>query len=208
VEAAARRPLAGLLGSRPPSEASTSVGVVVGQSAAPTPQAPGTSATSPPASAPTTMAPVGIGMRSPVVGLTYAVQRISRTNTFAPVGAGRFSRLAAGRVALVRNAAMRDGGASWSTGNEAPYQDWTTAPSPRAFAVRICSCDGVRQPGCRRPRRPATTRHRHPLASSSAPPAASTRSSPPSAGAGGRLQSGGCSRSTCSLQRGAGLHTV
>jgi hypothetical protein len=60
VEATARRPLASLLGSQPPSGASTSVGVVVGQSAAPTPQAPGTSANSPPASAPTTTAPVGV----------------------------------------------------------------------------------------------------------------------------------------------------
>jgi hypothetical protein len=60
VEATAGRPLASLLGSRPPSGASTSVGVVVGQSAAPTPRAPGTSATPPPASAPTTMAPVGV----------------------------------------------------------------------------------------------------------------------------------------------------
>jgi hypothetical protein len=59
VEAAARRPLASLLGSQPPSGGSTSVGVVVGQSAAPTPRAPGTSATSPPASAPTTTAPAG-----------------------------------------------------------------------------------------------------------------------------------------------------
>jgi hypothetical protein len=64
VEATARRPLASLLGSQPPPGASTSVGVVVGQSAAPTPLAPNTSATSPPATtAPagmvTTTAPVG-----------------------------------------------------------------------------------------------------------------------------------------------------
>ena len=64
VEATARRPLASLLGSQPPSGASMSVGVVVGQSAAPTPLAPNTSATSPPATtAPagmvTTTAPVG-----------------------------------------------------------------------------------------------------------------------------------------------------
>jgi hypothetical protein len=60
VEATARRPLASLLGSRPSRGGSTSVGVVVGQSAPPTPQAPGTSATSPPASAPTTTAPAGV----------------------------------------------------------------------------------------------------------------------------------------------------
>jgi hypothetical protein len=60
VEAAAKRPLASLLGSQPPSGASTSVGVVVGQSAAPTPRAPGTSTTSPPASASTTTAPAGV----------------------------------------------------------------------------------------------------------------------------------------------------
>jgi hypothetical protein len=56
VEATARRPLASLLGSQPPSGASTSVGVVVGQSAAPTPLAPNTPATSPP----TTTAPAGM----------------------------------------------------------------------------------------------------------------------------------------------------
>jgi hypothetical protein len=59
VEAAARRPLASLLGSPPQPGGSTSVGVVVGQSAAPTSRAPGTSATSPPASAPMTTAPAG-----------------------------------------------------------------------------------------------------------------------------------------------------
>jgi hypothetical protein len=59
VEATAGRPLASLLGSPPSRGGSTSVGVVVGQSAAPTPRAPGTSATSPPASAPTTTAPAG-----------------------------------------------------------------------------------------------------------------------------------------------------
>src|SRR5919197_982515 len=57
VEATARRPLASLLGSQPQRGASTSVGVVVGQSAAPAPRAPGPSATSPPTSAPTTTAP-------------------------------------------------------------------------------------------------------------------------------------------------------
>jgi hypothetical protein len=60
VEATTGRPLASLLGSRPPSGASTSVGVVVGQPAAPTPRAPGTPATSPAASAPTTTAPGGV----------------------------------------------------------------------------------------------------------------------------------------------------
>jgi hypothetical protein len=60
VETAARRPLASLLGSQPPSAASTSVGVVVDQSTARAPRAPGTSTTSPPASAPTTTAPVGV----------------------------------------------------------------------------------------------------------------------------------------------------
>jgi hypothetical protein len=59
VEATAGRPLASLLGSRPPSGASTSVGVVVGQSAAQAPRAPSTS-TSPPASAPTTTVPGGV----------------------------------------------------------------------------------------------------------------------------------------------------
>jgi hypothetical protein len=59
VEAAAGRPLASLLGSQPQRGASTSVGVVVGQSAARAPRAPGSSATSPPTSAPATTAPVG-----------------------------------------------------------------------------------------------------------------------------------------------------
>jgi hypothetical protein len=60
VEATAGRPLASLLGSPPSRGGSTSVGVVVGQSAAPTSQAPRTSATSPPASAPTTTVPEGL----------------------------------------------------------------------------------------------------------------------------------------------------
>jgi hypothetical protein len=59
VEATAKRPLASLLGSQPPSGASTSVGVVVERSAAPTPRAPSPSATSPPTSAPTTV-PAGV----------------------------------------------------------------------------------------------------------------------------------------------------
>ena len=65
VEATAGRPLASLLGSRSRQGASTSVGVVVGQSAAPTPRAPGTSATTPPTSAPTTTAPVGAATTAP-----------------------------------------------------------------------------------------------------------------------------------------------
>jgi hypothetical protein len=60
VEATAGRPLASLFGSSPSRGGSTSVGVVVGQSAAPLPRAPGTSATSPPASAPTTTVPEGL----------------------------------------------------------------------------------------------------------------------------------------------------
>jgi hypothetical protein len=60
VEATAGRPLASLLGSAPSRGGSTSVGVVVGQPAASTPEAPGTSATSPPTSAPTTTAPDGL----------------------------------------------------------------------------------------------------------------------------------------------------
>jgi hypothetical protein len=60
VEATAGRPLASLLGSRPSRGGSTSVGVVVGQSAASTPRAPGTSATLPPTSAPTTTVPAGV----------------------------------------------------------------------------------------------------------------------------------------------------
>jgi hypothetical protein len=60
VEVAAKRPLASLLGSPPSRGGSTSVGVVVGQSAAPTSRAPGIPTTSPPASAPTTTAPDGL----------------------------------------------------------------------------------------------------------------------------------------------------
>jgi hypothetical protein len=60
VEATTGRPLASLLGSPPSRGGSTSVGVVVGQSVAPTPRAPDTSATLPPASAPTTTAPDGL----------------------------------------------------------------------------------------------------------------------------------------------------
>jgi hypothetical protein len=60
VEATAGRPLASLLASAPARGGSTSVGVVVGQSTAPTSPAPGISATSPPASAPTTTVPEGM----------------------------------------------------------------------------------------------------------------------------------------------------
>jgi hypothetical protein len=60
VEATAGRPLASLLGSPPSRGGSTSVGVVVGQSAAPASRAPGTSATSPPTSASTTTVPAGV----------------------------------------------------------------------------------------------------------------------------------------------------
>jgi hypothetical protein len=68
VEATAGRPLASLLGSQPQRGASTSVGVVVGQSAAPTPPAPGSSTTSPPTSAPTTTAPVGVATTTAPAG--------------------------------------------------------------------------------------------------------------------------------------------
>jgi len=60
VEATAGRPLASLLGSSPSRGESTSVGVVVERSAAPTSQAPGTAATPPPTSAATTRAPAGL----------------------------------------------------------------------------------------------------------------------------------------------------
>jgi hypothetical protein len=60
MEATAGRPLASLLSGAPARGGSTSVGVVVGRSAAPTSQAPSTAATSPPASAPTTTAPDGL----------------------------------------------------------------------------------------------------------------------------------------------------
>jgi hypothetical protein len=60
VEVAARRPLASLLGTRRHPGASTSVGVVMGRSAAPTSRAPGIPTTSSPASAPTTTAPAAV----------------------------------------------------------------------------------------------------------------------------------------------------
>jgi hypothetical protein len=81
VEAAARRPLASLLGSQPQRGGSTSVGVVVGQSAAPTSRAPGTSATSPPASAPTTTAPAGAATTTAPAG---AVPSITAPSATAP----------------------------------------------------------------------------------------------------------------------------
>jgi hypothetical protein len=60
VEATTGRPLASLLGGAPSRGESTSVGVVVEQSAAPTPRAPGTFATSPPTSAAATTVPAGL----------------------------------------------------------------------------------------------------------------------------------------------------
>jgi hypothetical protein len=81
VEATARRPLASLLGSRPLSGASTSVGVVVGQSAAPPRRAPGTSATSPPASAPTTTVPGEMVTTTAPAG---AVPRTTTPGAMAP----------------------------------------------------------------------------------------------------------------------------
>jgi hypothetical protein len=80
VEATAKRPLASLLGSQPPSGASTSVGVVVGRSAAPTPRAPSPSATSPPTSAPTTV-PAGVVTTTAPAG---AVPSTTAPSTTAP----------------------------------------------------------------------------------------------------------------------------
>jgi hypothetical protein len=79
VEATAKRPLASLLGSRPPSGASTSVGVVVGQSAAGAPRAPGTPTTSPPASAPTTTAPDGQATTTAPAGMVPSTTAPSTT---------------------------------------------------------------------------------------------------------------------------------
>jgi hypothetical protein len=79
VEAAARRPLASLLGSQPPSGGSTSVGVVVGQPAAPTPRTPGTSATSPSASAPTISAPAGAATTTAPAGAVPTTMAPSAT---------------------------------------------------------------------------------------------------------------------------------
>jgi ABC-type Fe3+-siderophore transport system permease subunit len=81
VEAVARRPLASLLGSQPPPEASTSVGVVMGQSAARAPRAPNTSTTSPPASASTTV-PAGVVTTTAPAG---AVPSTTAPSTTAPL---------------------------------------------------------------------------------------------------------------------------
>jgi hypothetical protein len=81
VEATAGRPLASLLGSSPSRGESTSVGMVVGQSAAPTPRAPGSSATSPPVSAPTTTAPDGLVTTTAPAG---AVPRTTAPSATAP----------------------------------------------------------------------------------------------------------------------------
>jgi hypothetical protein len=79
MEAAARRPLASLLGGQPPSGGSTSVGVVVGQSAGPALRAPGTSATSPPASVPTTTAPAGAVTTTAPAGAVPTTTALSAT---------------------------------------------------------------------------------------------------------------------------------
>jgi hypothetical protein len=79
VEPTAGRPLASLLGSQPPQGGSTSVGVVVGQSATRAPRAPGTSATSPPASAPTTTAPVGDAATTAPAGAVPSTTAASAT---------------------------------------------------------------------------------------------------------------------------------
>jgi hypothetical protein len=84
VEAAARRPLASLLGGQPPSGGSTSVGVVVGRPAAPTPRAPGTSATSPPASAPTTTAPAGAVTTAPAGAVPTTAPSATAPSTTTP----------------------------------------------------------------------------------------------------------------------------
>jgi ABC-type Fe3+-siderophore transport system permease subunit len=84
VEAVARRPLASLLGSQPPPGASTSVGVVVGQSAARAPRAPNTSATSPPASASTTTAPAGVVTTTAPAGTVPSTTAPSTTAPLTP----------------------------------------------------------------------------------------------------------------------------
>jgi hypothetical protein len=83
VEAVARRPLASLLGSQPQREASTSVGVVVGQSAARAPRAPGISTTSQPASASTT-APGGVVMTTAPAGTVPSTTAPSATAPITP----------------------------------------------------------------------------------------------------------------------------
>jgi hypothetical protein len=84
VEAVARRPLASLLGSQPQRGASTSVGVVVGQSAARAPRAPGTSATSPPASASTTTVPAGVVTTTAPAGTVPSTTAPSTTAPLTP----------------------------------------------------------------------------------------------------------------------------
>jgi hypothetical protein len=86
VEATAGRPLASLLGSRSRQGASTSVGVVVGQAggaAVRAPRAPGTSATVPPASAPTT-APVGAATTAAPAGAVPSTTVPTTTPTTNP----------------------------------------------------------------------------------------------------------------------------
>jgi hypothetical protein len=84
VEAVARRPLASLLGSQPQRGASTSVGVVVGQSAARAPRAPGTTATSPPASASTTTVPAGVVTTTAPAGAVPSTTAPSATAPITP----------------------------------------------------------------------------------------------------------------------------
>jgi hypothetical protein len=83
VEATAGRPLASLLGSAPARGESTSVGVVVGQSAAPTPQEPST-ATSPPASASTTTVPAGVVTTTAPAGTAPTTTAPTATPTTSP----------------------------------------------------------------------------------------------------------------------------
>jgi hypothetical protein len=84
VEATAGRPLASLLGSRPSRGGSTSVGVVVGQAAAPTSRAPGTSATSPPTSAPTETVPGGVVTTTAPTGTVPTTTAPGTTPTTSP----------------------------------------------------------------------------------------------------------------------------
>ena len=84
VEAIARRPLASLLGSQPQRGASTSVGVVVGQSATRAPRAPNTSTTSPPASASTTTVPAGVVTTTAPAGTVPSTTAPSTTALLTP----------------------------------------------------------------------------------------------------------------------------
>jgi hypothetical protein len=84
VEAGAGRPLASLVSSAPSRGGSTSVGVVVGQSAAPTPRAPGTSATSSPTSAPTTTLPAGVVTTTAPAGTIPTTTATTTTPTTSP----------------------------------------------------------------------------------------------------------------------------